>query len=71
MGGDFTFDKERGLSRSSRCQLKMGKRPHMVFLGFGTQVAFLLFVHLESAPKHSTTQQRLKSNNHVGLEINN
>lgn len=70
MGCNFTFDKERGLNRSFMCQLKMKKRPHMVFLGFGTLVAFLLLVGLESAAKHIMTLQCLKSNNHVDLEIN-
>jgi len=40
VGCNFTFNKEKGLNRSLMCQLKMKKRPHMVFFGFGTQVAF-------------------------------
>lgn len=43
----------------------------MAFIDFGIQVAFLLPFCLESAAKHSSTLQRLKTNNQVDLEINN
>lgn len=46
------------------------KNTSIIFLGFGTQVAFLLLVGLESAAKHNMILQCLKSNNHVDLEIN-